>query len=149
MTTFSHQELTLLLFALDAGNASVQDEPREPSCEEACPVVENLEQVLGGRRLSPEKHLAQHINNHLREGLLECGMLDLVGRNAGETPSEEDKAKMVEVSERLVSWSCSIKLEEAERLMLLDAFRRLPRSAWLSMPGLMWRLRKKLKKRAG
>jgi len=149
MTTFSHQELTLLLFALDARNATgldaAQGGPREPSCEDACPVVENLEQVLGGRRLPPEKHLAQHINNHLREGLLECGMLDLVGRSAGEVPSEEDKVKMIEVGERLRNWTCSIKLEDAERLMLLDAFKRLPRSAWLSMPRAMWALRKKLK----
>lgn len=146
LTEFSHQELTLLMFALEGVNAPAERGPGEPSCEEACPVVENLEQALGGRGLPPEKNLARHINNHLREGMLECGMLDLLGKGAGDAPSEEDRAKMIEVGERLKNWTCSIRLEEAERLMLLDAFSRLPRSAWVSMPRAMWRLRKKLKK---
>jgi hypothetical protein len=146
LTEFSHQELTLLMFALDGIDTPGRDEPREPSCEEACPVVEHIEQALGGRSLPPEKHLAQHINNHLREGMLECGMLDLMSKGAGDAPSEEDKAKMIEVGERLKNWTCSIRLEEAERRLLLGAFSRLPRSAWVSMPRAMWRLRKKLKK---
>jgi hypothetical protein len=145
LTEFSHQELCLLMFALEGGTPG-EGGPGEPSCEEACPLVENLEQALGGRRLPPEKHLAQHLNNHLREGMLECGMLDFVGQGAGPAPPEEEKAKMLEVGERLKSWTCSIKLEEAERRLLLDAFSRLPRSAWLSMPRQMWRLRKKLRK---
>ena len=148
LTEFSHQELTLLMFALDGGDASGQNGERAPSCEDACPVVENLEQALGGRRLTPEKHLAQHINNHLREGMLECGMLDFVGQGSDPNPSEEERVKLIEVGERLRNWTCSIRLEEAERLLLLDAFSRLPRAAWVSMPRAMWRLRKKLKKRA-
>ncbi|HVF90672.1 MAG TPA: hypothetical protein VNH22_11440, partial [Blastocatellia bacterium] len=60
LTEFSHQELCLLMFALEGGEASGQSGPGEPSCEEACPVVENLEQALGGR-LPPEKHLARHL----------------------------------------------------------------------------------------
>lgn len=149
LTEFSHQELTLLMFALDGGEASSLNGESGPSCEDACPVVENLEQALGGRRLTPEKDLAQHINNHLREGMLECGMLDFVGQGPDPAPSEEERVKLMEVGERLRNWTCPIKLEETERLLLLDAFSRLPRAAWFSMPRVMWGLRKKLKKRAG
>lgn len=143
----SHRELSLLLFVLEGGEAASAPES-EPSCEESCPVVENLEELFSGHALSHEKQLARHLGNHLREALVECGMFELMGAGAAEVqgaPSPEEQARLREISERLKRWRCEIKLAEPDRKMLSEAITRLPRSAWFSMPRTLWRLKKKLK----
>src|SRR5882724_12218449 len=75
-TTLSHYEISLLLFALQGGNAAPL--PDADSCEEACPVVESVEELLCGGTLDPEQRLVRHLNNHLREALIECGMFELM-----------------------------------------------------------------------
>jgi len=150
VTEFSHQELTLLLFALDGGAARAAPPSESPSCEESCPVVEELDDLFGGGTLPREKRLARHLNNHLREGLIECGMFELIGarQTAGpEQLSSEDRAKMQRANERLRVWQCEIKLDAADRGLLRESLASLPRSAWIAMPRTMWRLRKKLKTR--
>ncbi|HEX8185807.1 MAG TPA: hypothetical protein VF747_13670 [Blastocatellia bacterium] len=142
----SHQELSLLLFALEGETATASESP--PSCEEACPVVENLEEMFGAHALPHEKQLARHLGNHLREALVECGMFELMGAGANEaasSPSVDNQAKLREITERLKRWTCEIKLGEPDKKMLSEAVSRLPRSAWISMPRTLWRLRKKLK----
>ena len=140
----SHQELSLLLFALEGDTATASESP--PSCEEACPIVENLEEMFGAQTLPQEKQLARHLGNHLREALVECGMFELMA-----TPSDaremsvEGHAKLRDINERLKQWRCEIKLAQPDRKMLNEAMKRLPRSAWISMPRTLWRLKRKLK----
>jgi len=144
----SHQELSLLLFALEGDAAQASD--RAPSCEEACPVAENLGELFGAHTLPHEKQLARHLGNHLREALVESGMFELMGAGAAGAArhaSIEGQAKLREVNERLRQWRCRIKLGEPDRKMLSEAMSRLPRSAWISMPRTLWRLKKKLKAR--
>ena len=142
---FSHQELSLLLFVLEGGETAPPSES-PPSCEESCPIVENIEELFGDHALSHEKQLARHLGNHLREALVECGMFELMGAaEAHRTPSAEEQAKLREISERLKQWRCEIRLGEPDRRALGEAISRLPRSAWISMPRTLWRLRKKLK----
>ena len=140
----SHQELSLLLFALEGDAATA---PAAPSCEDACPIVENLDQLFGNNTIPHEKQLARHLGNHLREALIECGMFELMraGQPAAAEMSVEDQAKLREINERLKEWRCEIKLAELDRKALADAMSRLPRSAWISMPRTLWRLRRKLK----
>jgi hypothetical protein len=143
---FSHQELSLLLFALEGETATASESP--PSCEEACPIVENLDEMFGTGALPHEKQLARHLGNHLREALVECGMFELMGAANGSAARElsvEEQAKLREINERLKGWRCEIKLAEPDRKMLTDAMSRLPRAAWISMPRTLWRLRRKLK----
>jgi hypothetical protein len=150
VTEFSHQELTLLLFALDSGAARAAPPSEPPSCEESCPVVEELDDLFGGGALPREKRLARHLNNHLREGLIECGMFELIGaRGTGEPQqlSSEEEAKLQRANGRLRVWQCEIKLDAADRGLLRESLASLPRSAWIAMPRTMWRLRKKLKAR--
>jgi hypothetical protein len=143
----SHQELSLLLFVLEGGQtASTSESP--PSCEESCPIVENLEELFSSQTISHEKQLARHLGNHLREAMVECGMFELMGAGAAgaeRAPSPEEQAKLREINERLKQWRCEIKLGELDRKMLNEAVSRLPRSAWLSMPRTLWRLKRKLK----
>ena|SRR5215208_2342425 len=141
---FSHQELSLLLFALEGDTATAS---ASPSCEEACPIVENLDELFGNHTLPREKQLARHLGNHLREALVECGMFELMGAGqpAALEMSVEDQAKLRVINERLKEWRCEIKLAEPDRKALTDAMSRLPRSAWISMPRTLWRLRRKLK----
>jgi hypothetical protein len=144
----SHQELSLLLFVLEGGETASAHES-EPSCEESCPIVENLEELFSSHTLSHEKQLARHLGNHLREALVECGMFELMGAGAAEArrmPSPEEQAKLREINERLKQWRCEIKLADPDRKMLSEAVSRLPRSAWFSMPRTLWRLKKKLKR---
>src|SRR5262249_11169514 len=75
-TSFSHHELSLMLFALEGGQPAPV--PDQSSCEEACPVVENLEELLCGGRIEPRQQLVRHLNNHLREGLIESGLFELL-----------------------------------------------------------------------
>lgn len=132
---------------LDGGPSAKMDDS-QPSCEEACPVVEHFEQLFDRGAIPHEKQLSRHLSDHLRQGLAECGYLDVMG--AAHTASEkeisaQDRAKLEQVNERLRSWSCEIQLEEADRRLLAESLARLPRSAWISMPRTLWRLKKKLK----
>ena len=149
MTQLSHQELSLLLFALEGvESATGANSAAEPSCEEACPIVDHLEDMFGA--LSPEKRLIGHLNNHLREGMLECGFLEVMDKikaNDVQTLSPDEQIKVQQVQERLQTWSCEIKFEDDERELLRQAFSRFPRAAWISMPRTLWRLRKKIRLR--
>ena len=148
LTTLSHDELSLLLFALQGGNAAPF--PDASSCEEACPVIESVEELLCGGKIDPDQQLVRHLNNHLREALIECGMFELMAAGqagAARALSVEDQMKREEVNDRLAKWSCQIKLDEAERQLLYKSVSRLPRSSWINMPRTMWRLKKKLKAR--
>ena len=146
-TELSHQELSLLLFALE-GPHRRQGPESSPSCEEACPVTSHFEELFAAGSISPEKQLVRHLNNHLREALLECGMLELMGAVEHGPPltlSPEDQANLQRMNHRLSKWSCKVNIGSSERRMLYEAIARLPRSAWMSMPRTLWRLRKKLK----
>jgi hypothetical protein len=149
LTQLSHQELSLLLFALEgAESAPVASPAAEVSCEESCPIVDNIEEMLGG--LSPEKKLINHLNNHLREGMLECGFLEVMDKVQGgdrQSVSSEDQLKIQQVNEKLQAWQCEIKFDDAERVLLNKAFSRIPGVAWISMPRTLWRLRKKIRSR--
>ena len=144
-TTLSHSEISLLLFALQGGESAPM--PDEESCEEACPVVETVEELLCGGQIDPHQQLVRHLNNHLREGLIECGMFELMAAgHPGATPQTfEDPVRLQRVNERLAEWRCEIRLEDTDRKLLYESLSRLPRSSWLTMPRTMWRLRKKLK----
>jgi len=144
----SHNDVSLLLFALQGGDAAPV--PDAESCEEACPVIESVEELLCGGQLDPQQQLVRHLNNHLREAMIESGMFALMAAaQPGSTQplSGEDPIKLRQVNERLASWSCQIKLDDSERRLLSEALSRLPRSSWALMPLTMWRLRKKLKAR--
>jgi hypothetical protein len=143
---FSHKELSLLLFALE-GASVASAEPQSQSCEESCPVVEQIEDLFGTDGLSHEKKLARHLNNHLREGLVECGMFELLALGPQATLSGEQQAKLLQANKRLESWNCEIELVADDRLVLRAAIGRLPGSAWATMPRTLWRLKKKLKSR--
>jgi hypothetical protein len=144
-TTLSHDEISLLLFALQGGDSAPM--PDTASCEEACPVVESVEELLCGGQLDPHQQLVRHLNNHLREAMIECGMFELMAAQPGaaQALSVDDPMKLRQVNERLAAWTCQIKLEDAERRLLYESLSRLPRSSWVMMPRTMWRLRKKLK----
>lgn len=142
----SHNEISLLLFALEGGSAAPI--PDASSCEEACPVIESVEELLCGGKLDPKQQLVRHLNNHLREGLIESGMFELMAAaqpGAHQSPSVEDQAKLKQVNARIGQWRCEIKLDAAERRALNQSLSCLPRSSWITMPKLLWRLRKKLK----
>ncbi|HEV8482906.1 MAG TPA: hypothetical protein VGV87_05045 [Blastocatellia bacterium] len=146
-TDLTHQELSLLVFALEGPDLH-DDAGSSASCEEACPVVEHFEEIFGGEAIPPEKQLVRHLNNHLREALIECGMLEVIGNvehNHSQPLSPEAQVNLQRMNARLNDWSCEVSLDPAERRILYEALSRLPRSAWLSMPRTMWRLRKKLK----
>jgi len=144
----SHDELSLLLFALQGGDSAQL--PDAASCEEACPVVESVEELLCGGHPDPHQQLVRHLNNHLREAMIECGMFELMAAAqpaAAQTLPADDPMKLRRVNERLSRWTCQIKLDDAERRLLYESLSRLPRSSWIMMPRTMWRLKKKLKAR--
>jgi hypothetical protein len=148
MTQLSHQELSLLLFALEGAEpAPVASSAAEPSCEDACPVVDHLEEMFG--TLTPEKKLISHLNNHLREGMLECGYLEVMDKitDQSQEMSAEDQVKLQQLNEKLQHWSCEIKFDDSEKELLNKAFGQFPRTAWIAMPRTLWRLRKKLRRR--
>lgn len=138
----SHNEISLLLFALEGGKAAPM--PDASSCEEACPVIESVEELLCGGTLDSQQQLVRHLNNHLREGLIECGMFELMATTP-ESLSVEDQARFQQVNARLAGWSCQIKLDNEERRLICESVSRLPRSTWIAMPRTMWRLKRKLK----
>ena len=145
LVEFSHKELSLLLFALEGAAASPQ--AQSPSCEESCPVVENLDDLFGAGGLSHEKKLARHLNNHLREGLVECGMFEVLALGPVQSLSEQQQSRLKQANTRLENWSCKIELVADDRELLRAALARLPGSAWATMPRTLWRLRKKLRAR--
>ncbi len=141
----THNEISLLLFALEGGSAALI--PDASSCEEACPVIDSVEELLCGGKIDPKQQLVRHLNNHLREGLIETGMFELMAAaqpDGAQASSVYDSAKVQQVNERLLRWTCQIKLEDPERQLLYESVSRLPRSSWVTMPRMMWRLRKKL-----
>lgn len=144
-TTLSHNEISLLLFALQGGDAAPV--PDASSCEEACPVIESVEELLCGGQLDPQQQLVRHLNNHLREAMIDCGMFELMAATQPgmQAPSVEDPMKLQQINERLAAWTCQIKLDDTERRALHESLSRLPRSSWVMMPRTMWRLRKKLR----
>jgi len=145
-TTLSHDEISLLLFALQGGSSARV--PDAESCEEACPVVESVEELLCGGTIDPEQQLVRHLNNHVREALIDSGMFELMAaaRNLGDPePEPEQLAKLNTANERLKLWRSDVRFSDDERKTLTDALSRMPRSAWLTMPGTLWRLRKKLR----
>jgi len=141
----SHNEISLLVFAIEGGNAAPI--PDASSCEEACPVVESVEELLCGGAIDVKQQLVRHLNNHLREGLIECGMFELMAAQSSSTASSpEAETQLQRASEQLAAWTCQIKLDGEERRLLHDALSRLPRSSWITMPKTMWRLSRKLKR---
>lgn len=147
MPTLSHEELSLLLFTLE-GEKLVGNAPKLDSCEEACPIIESIEETLCGHEISRETQLSRHLNNHLREALIECGMFELMaatGAGNGRALTGEEQSKLQNANARLNEWSCEINLDEADCHLLLESLSKLPRSAWIVMPRLLWRLKKKLK----
>jgi hypothetical protein len=149
---FSHKELSLLVFALEGANHSSASQSSAnmssdgPSCEESCPVVEDLEDLFGEGGLSHEKKLARHLNNHLREALVECGMFELLALGPVAALTDEQLLRLQRANRQLGSWSCEIELVGDDRQLLREAITRLPGSAWATMPRTLWRLRKKLRK---
>jgi hypothetical protein len=141
----SHNEISLLVFAMEGGNAAPM--PDAPSCEEVCPVVESVEELLCGGTIDPKQQLVRHLNNHLREGLIECGMFELMAAaHNGVPPSLEAQTQLQQANAQLASWTCQIKLDNEERQLLAEALSRLPRSSWITMTKTMWRLTRKLKR---
>ncbi len=147
----SHGELSLLVFALEGGafevgkGAAAND---DPSCEESCPIVENFEAHFHGDEIPLNVRLVRHLNNHLREGLIESGVFELLAvarQGAGGALSEREQAQLGRAHEQLSRWSCQVKLDDTERRFLSGLLSRLPRSAWISMPRVLWRLKRKLK----
>ncbi|HWN99932.1 MAG TPA: hypothetical protein VNS63_11755 [Blastocatellia bacterium] len=145
-TTLSHEEITLLLFALQGGDAAPL--PDLESCEEACPVVESVEELLCGGKINPEHQLVRHLNNHIREALIESGLFELMAtaRNGdAQGFSAEQRSSLDQANQRLKQWSSEVRFNADERLLLAKALSRMPPSAWLMMPRTLWQLRKKLK----
>lgn len=145
-TTLSHDEISLLLFALQGGIAAPL--PDAESCEEACPVVESVEELLCGGKLGPDQQLVRHLNNHVREALIESGLFDLMAA----APNGNDRAltadqqsKLNQANRRLKDWRSDVRFSDDERSLLADALGRIPWSAWLMMPRTLWHLRKKLR----
>ena len=142
----SHDEISLLLFSLQGGSAAAP--PDAESCEEACPVVESVEDLLCGGKIDPEQQLIRHLNNHVREALIESGLFELMAaaRNAnGQTLGEGQHSKLELANQRLKEWRSEVRFSDDERNALADALNRMPRSAWLTMPRTLWRLKKKLR----
>ena len=139
---FSYNELNVLLFALTGGPAAFDPAAVDSSCETACPILENTGRLVAGRPVSTKEQLIRRLNNHLREGLIGCGMFEhLAGRSA----ESACKADVDLINRKLDCWSCEIDLDTAERSLLKQLLSGLPSSAWISMPVTLWRLRKKLR----
>lgn len=145
-TELSHRELSLLLFALQGGEDAAM--PDASSCEEACPVVESVEELLCRGTLDPKQQLVRHLNNHLREGLIECGMFELMASaepRGEQTFTIEHQAKLQQINAQLSAWSCQIKLDDAERRILYESLSSLPWSSWITMPRTLWKLKSELR----
>jgi hypothetical protein len=144
LTKLSHQELNILLFALEGEKAApVAVSGSEHSCEDACPIVDHLDEMFG--EMTVERKLVNHLNNHLREGMFECGFLEVMDKMKAVELSSEDQMKIQQVNERLKDWHCEISFNTDEKKILNEVFARLPRTAWLTMPKTLWQLKKKLR----
>jgi hypothetical protein len=143
--SFSHEEISLLLFALEGGQSAPLPDPA--SCEEACPVVESVEELLCGGKLDPKRQLARHLNNHLREAMIESGVIELMAekQDPGRPASPEMQARLGAAHARIREWNSPINFSAEEQTMLSDALSRIPLAAWLTMPRTLWKLRRKLK----
>lgn len=142
----NHQELNILLYVLDESRTTLAvEQTTAPSCVDSCPIVDHLEEMFDN--LTPAKKIINHLNNHLREGMLECGFLELadVLHAGGKHLAPADHARLEQVNARLQQWHCEIHLTPEEGQILRAALKRLPRSAWVTMPRTLWRLRKKLR----
>src|SRR5258705_13843627 len=112
-TDLTHQELSLLVFALE-GADSQTGSASPASCEEACPVAEHFEELFGGEAIPPEKQLVRHLNNHLREALLECGMIEVIGtveQSHSQPLSPEDQVNLQRMNARLSNWRCEVTID--------------------------------------
>ena len=139
--TFSHTELSLVMFALEEGRpANVPQDPCQEAAE-ACPIVEQLEDTFGWRNMSPQERLCRRLGKHLRQSWVDCGLLDL--REGATDPAAADD--ITRMRKQLAGWSCQVTLDSVDRDLLNRAIAKLPRSAWISMPRTMWRLRRKLR----
>jgi hypothetical protein len=145
LTRFSHEEISLLLFALEGGQSASPPDPA--SCEEACPVVETVEELLCGGKIDPKQQLARHLNNHLREAMIDSGVLELMAEQPDSqlAVSPEGSARLGAAQARIRQWSSPINFSAEEQRMLSEALARIPFGAWLSMPRTLWSLRKKLR----
>src|SRR5260370_30917781 len=88
---FSHQELTLALFALDGGEPGRSAEEACSPDDDACPVVERIGDLFE-HTLPGEKRLSRHLDKHLRQSWVECGLLEVMGpvpAESGRTPAEK------------------------------------------------------------
>jgi hypothetical protein len=144
---FSHKELTLVLFAMEGGEPLAPPDPDRCAPDHSdCPIVETLEEGFD-RGLSAEKQLAQHLGKHLRQGWIDCGLLQAAGPdgNAQTVDLEAQTDQLKKMHLLLSGWTCRIELDPTERRNLYDVVGKLPRSAWITMPRTIWRLRKKLK----
>src|SRR5262249_24863227 len=77
----TYNEISLLLFALEGGTAAPV--PNADSCEEACPIIESVEELLCGGTIDSHQQLVRHLNNHLREAMIESGMFELMATAQG------------------------------------------------------------------
>lgn len=148
LITLSHEELSLLLFALEGAKSPTDSAPpKADSCEEGCPIIENIEETLCGHLLPRETQLARHLNNHMREAMIECGVFELMGTMAGaeRALTSEEQSRLQNANVKLSMWNCQINLDEADFRLLLERLSKLPLSAWIVMPRALWRLKKKLK----
>jgi len=144
---FSHRELTLALFALQGGEpADAPDAPCSPG-DDACPIVENIADLFE-HTLPDDRRLSRHLDKHLRQSWIECGLLNLRedhGPGGADLAPPEKASEMLALNQRLREWKCEVQLEDADRRDLFRALSRLPRSAWITMPRTLWRLRRKLR----
>src|SRR5215813_4861484 len=115
--TLTYNEISLLLFALEGGTAAPV--PNTDSCEEACPIIESVEELLCGGTIDSHQQLVRHLNNHLREAMIDCGMFELMATSQpSATQSSEETVRLQLVNDRLAHWTCEIKLEESDRRLL-------------------------------
>jgi hypothetical protein len=135
-------ELELLLFAIE-GCPDERSNSGDPSCEDDCPMISSFDSMPGPSPMQAGKRLARHLSEHLRDGWIQCGLLDAGGSSTGVAP---DSKTVMLVNEKLRGWCCSVGLDEEDRRSLLAAIESLPRGAWFSMPITLWRLRRKLSK---
>src|SRR5215475_8408768 len=106
--TLTYNEISLLLFALEGGTAAPV--PNTDSCEEACPIIESVEELLCGGTIDSHQQLVRHLNNHLREAMIDCGMFELMATaQLGAAAPTEETVRLQLVNERLAHWTCEIR----------------------------------------
>lgn len=113
-------------------------------------MVGRIEQAFGLSATTDEEKLARHLKEHLSQALIECGAFEMLSGgqypdSAHASPPKDDLSVRL-INGRLAQWSCRLRIGEKEKRLLLESLASLPASAWLSMPGLLWRLKRKLKR---